>query len=323
MAKVPKLQNSSVIKFSGPVGYKMDYFCCNLNKRYGLFAAKWTASKTDFYNGLYVIDLDTNTERLLEGFSTTIESIICSKDNKTILCSSSQDDTIINLETGQEKRVKKKPIEPTYVKNAAIKNAAFFHNEDKLIAYQNGMFYLYSSSMEIERSIKKNVFNQPQIVILANDKYMVFTTYKEIILLEVETGKEINKYLSQVDTITAINISPNEKLLLYAGCGVSSSNDRELVYPIYLLDLETGKIIYQTIIYKHVIVYLEFSSNGRYVVVTTADKVISYLDIKNGNILQSFQGHRLAPWKAIFSDDNQQVISISPDKTIRRWNINF
>lgn len=319
MAKVPTLQTSSVIKFSGPVGYKMDYFCCNLNKKYGLFAAKWTASKTDFYNGLYVIDLDTNTERLLEGFSTTIESIICSKDNKTILCSS-QDDTIINLETGQEKcRVsKKKPIATTI-----IKNAAFFHNEDKLIAYQNGMFYLYNSSMEIERSIKKDVFNQPQIVILANDKYMVFTTYKEIILLEIKTGKEINKYSSQVDTITAINISPDEKLLLYAGCGVSSSNDRELVYPIYLLDLETGKIIYQTIIYKHVIVYLEFSSNGRYVVVTTADKAISYLDIKNGSILQSFQGHRLAPWKAIFSDDNQQVISISPDKTIRRWNTSF
>lgn len=319
MAKVPKLQNSSVIKFKGPVGYKMDYFFCNLNKRYGLFAAKWTASKTDFYNGLYVIDLDTNTERLLEGFSTTIESIICSKDNKTILCSSSQDDTIINLETGHEKcRVsKKKPIATTI-----IKNAAFFHNEDKLIAHQNSMFYLYSSSMEIERSIKKDVFNQPQIVILANDKYMVFTTYKEIILLEIETGKEINKYSSQVDTITAINISPDEKLLLYAGCGVFSANDRELVYPIYLLDLETGKIIYQTFTYKHVIVCLEFSSDGRYVIVTTADKDISYLDIKNGNILQSFQGHRLAPWKAIFSDYDQQVISISPDKTIRRWNTN-
>ncbi len=67
----------------------MNYFVCNLNKRYGLFAAKWTASKTDFYNGLYVIDLDTNTESLLEGFSTIIESIICSKNNKTILCSSS------------------------------------------------------------------------------------------------------------------------------------------------------------------------------------------------------------------------------------------
>ncbi|MBF0541378.1 MAG: caspase family protein [Nitrospirae bacterium] len=117
---------------------------------------------------------------------------------------------------------------------------------------------------------------------------------KTIRIWDIETGKETQKLLGQIGggsegAIYAIALSPDEKWLAVGGYFGGNIDTRG---NIRIYDIETGKIINVLKSHKSSIYDLSVSSDGRYLVSGSADKMVKVWDIQNNfSEVFSFDGH--------------------------------
>jgi len=86
---------------------------------------------------------------------------------------------------------------------------------------------------------------------------------------------------------------------------------------VMVLEVETGKLVYEFHPGKGYITSVDFSKDGRYLLTSGGSYTEGYLeswDLKKGKSHKQFSGHTQYVWKSKFSDDDKKVLSVGFDK---------
>ncbi|XP_025963389.1 WD repeat-containing protein 88 [Dromaius novaehollandiae] len=112
--------------------------------------------------------------------------------------------------------------------------------------------------------------------------------------------------------ISECNLSPDDKRV------ITSSYDNT----VKAWDMETGKMLW-TIEHEGIVTSCNISSDGKYVVSgSDRENAIHIIDAASATVVAHVQGHHKSTiTRCCFDPDNQRVISVSYDKTIKLWDM--
>jgi WD40 repeat protein len=118
-----------------------------------------------------------------------------------------------------------------------------------------------------------------------------------------------------VDRVTALDVSPDNKLLATGTGEPSRSGD------VALWNLETGELI-QRLKEPHSdeVFAVEFSRDGQYIVSSAADRFVKIFKVADGSFERAFEGHTHHVLGVSWSADGRQLASSGADKVIKIWN---
>ncbi|TAH24791.1 MAG: hypothetical protein EAZ07_08735 [Cytophagales bacterium] len=158
---------------------------------------------------------------------------------------------------------------------------------------------------------------------------------KLIQIVSTSTGKPLQtlKGILNEDNNDGLNYDYNSRWQFYIAnylfaktCFALSADDKYIAKgkvgsEAILIDLATGKIIRKFQGHTKVVLGLEFSLDGKWLLTASGDKTIKLWEVATGKLLQTFKGHSELVFEAKFSKDQKQVISSSWDASIKYWDI--
>ncbi|AVL94467.1 hypothetical protein ma80 [Moumouvirus australiensis] len=116
----------------------------------------------------------------------------------------------------------------------------------------------------------------------------------------------------RIDTnhfISDLACSPNNNT--FASCGKD----------ITLWDKKCGDQINTLLGHSKSVICIKFSSNGKYLVSGSYDKMVKLWDVESGRLLKTFVGHKKEITRVYFSPNDKDIISVGLDNVIKIWNI--
>jgi WD40 repeat protein len=142
---------------------------------------------------------------------------------------------------------------------------------------------------------------------------------KNIILWNLNTGKQIYTFFGQPQEVYGAAISPNGQKLItgdFAG-KISCWNLENKKYIATFFNSFNSSDSHKGIIYS-----LAFSPDGKTVISSSADRTIRLWDSHTGKLKFTCNGHTDSVYSVAISSDSQIIASGSVDRTIRLWNFN-
>eukprot|EP00913_Durusdinium_trenchii_P008989 g8455.t1 len=133
----------------------------------------------------------------------------------------------------------------------------------------------------------------------------------ECVVLNVKSGKVVQRFAKHTSQVVCPAISPNGKLVL------SGDIDSNLI----LWDRETGKEVRRFHGHSDKIRSLAFSSDGRRIASGSYDRSIIIWDAATGEQQMKLDGHRAQVLSLKFSADGRQLLSGGGDRTARLWDV--
>ncbi len=124
------------------------------------------------------------------------------------------------------------------------------------------------------------------------------------------TGDLIKTLIGHTNTVTAIDFSPNGKLL------ASSSDDGS----IKLWDVVTGKEINTFKVDKTYIKSVIFTNDGNYLIFSGNDSLIRIWDLMTGELKKIIKGHQNCVYSLDFSPNGKFLASGDGDGVVSIWN---
>ena len=238
------------------------------------------------YEEIKIWDVATGNEIRNISINSYPASIAFSPDGKKIVYTKQWDDipvAIINFETGQEIR--------SFSINTSWAESAVFSPDGKYVFVGSGF--------------------DP------NDERREFAEIS-LVLLDVETGKEVRSFTGHKVNVASVAFSPDGKQV------ISGSGD----HTIKLWDVQTGNEIRTFTRNTYFIRAVAFSPDGKQFIACTdynSDRrfnnyVLNLWDVETGRIISTFTGHQDGITSVAFSSDGKQILSASRDNTIKIWN---
>lgn len=159
-----------------------------------------------------------------------------------------------------------------------------------------------------------SIMSHPKIALSPCRRYVACISNAEdqylILLFDVETGKELRRFIGHTDHICAITFQPEGK------CLTSCSNDGT----IRRWNVETGECL-GTLEFKSAVKSVAYNADGTKLLATFSARAIVMWQIGSGEEPKIFKGHTGPVLSAIFNSDETKIISTSSDNTVRLWNV--
>jgi WD40 repeat protein len=191
---------------------------------------------------------------------------------------------------------------------------------DLFVATADGMIII----LDIEkRAVKKHLkISDKSVRVLAinPDKRTLAAGLSDhtVKIFDLITYEPIQNLISHSNSVFALGFAPNHPLL------ISGGRDAHLK----IWDTDTYTLKESIVAHLYAINYLAFREDGRYFVTCSMDKSIKVWETESFKLLKVIDkarhaGHGTSINKVLWSSYNQNIISISDDRKISIWDLEF
>ncbi len=191
---------------------------------------------------------------------------------------------------------------------------------DLFVATADGMIII----LDIEkRAVKKHLkISDKSVRVLAinPDKRTLAAGLSDhtVKIFDLITYEPIQNLISHSNSVFALDFAPNHPLL------ISGGRDAHLK----IWDTDTYTLKESIVAHLYAINYLAFREDGRYFVTCSMDKSIKVWETEGFKLLKVIDkarhaGHGTSINKVLWSSYNQNIISISDDRKISIWDLEF
>lgn len=166
--------------------------------------------------------------------------------------------------------------------------------------------------------IKSRVPVKPLISALAyrpDGKLLALGTFKEVRLVEPESGKIVATLPGEADDVRAVAFSPDGKLLAAAG-GLPARGGE-----VKLWDVEKRAALRTINGHADCIYGVEFSPDGKSIATSSYDKLIKLWDVETGKEIRTLKDHIDAVYALAFTPDGKRLVSASADRGVKIWDV--
>jgi WD40 repeat protein len=242
-----------------------------------------------------------------------------SPDSRTAFCSSGSEVRSWDVATGKE-RAPLRSQPPC----GRIRSLAFSDDGRKLLAggVHAAVLFDVQTGKELQRLDKSGFIHSAALSreatqILTGADVPTEGCPSLMRLWDAKTGQEISRFAGVAGRVHEVAFSPDGKLC--ASCtvaGFSGGGDNSL----RVFDTATGKELF-SIPHPGSIGHGAFLPDGQRFLTACDDGVLYLWDVRNGQKLHSFKGHKGGVWAVAASRDGRYALTGSADKTLRLWRL--
>ncbi|MGA3017216.1 MAG: c-type cytochrome domain-containing protein, partial [Bryobacteraceae bacterium] len=148
-----------------------------------------------------------------------------------------------------------------------------------------------------------------------DSKLLALGSFKEVRLVEPETGKLVATFPGEAEDVRAVAFSPDGKLL--AAAGGLPARDGE----VQIWDVEKRATLRTIRGHADCIYAVEFSPDGKSIGTASYDKLIKLWDVESGKEIRTLKDHIDAVYALAFSPDGKRIVSASADRGVKVWDV--
>ena len=166
--------------------------------------------------------------------------------------------------------------------------------------------------------IKPRTAVKPLISALAyqpDGKLLALGTFKEVRLVEPETGKTIATLPGEAEDVRAVAFSRDGKLLAAAG-GLPARGGEVKIW-----DVDKRAPLRTIAGHADCIYAVEFAPDGKAVATASYDKLIKLWDVESGKEIRTLKDHIDAVYALAFTPDGKRLVSASADRGVKVWDV--
>jgi len=144
-------------------------------------------------------------------------------------------------------------------------------------------------------------------------KVLALGSFKEVRLLEPETGKVLATLPGSAEDVRAVAFSPDGKLLAAAGGLPARSGE------LRIWDVEKRSELRTITGHADCIYAVSFAPDGKSVATASYDKLIKLWDVASGKEIRTLKDHIDAVYALAFTPDGKRLVSASADRGVKIW----
>ncbi len=166
--------------------------------------------------------------------------------------------------------------------------------------------------------IKPLVAVKPLIGALAyspDGKMLALGEFKEVRLIEPESGKVMATLPGEAEDVRAVAFSPDGKLLAAAGGLPAQSGE------VKIWDVEKRAELRTIHGHADCIYAVEFAPDGKSIATSSYDKLIKLWDVESGKEIRTLKDHIDAVYALAFTPDGKRLVSASADRGVKIWDV--
>jgi mono/diheme cytochrome c family protein len=139
--------------------------------------------------------------------------------------------------------------------------------------------------------------------------------FKEVRLVDPETGKIVATLPGQAEDVRAVAFSPDGKLLAAAGGLPGRSGE------VKIWDVEKRAPLRTITGHADCIYAVEFAPDGKSIATASYDKLIKLWDVETGKEIRTLKDHIDAVYALAFTPDGRRLVSASADRGVKVWDV--
>jgi hypothetical protein len=146
-------------------------------------------------------------------------------------------------------------------------------------------------------------------------KLLAFGAFKEVRLVEPESGKVLGTLPGEAEDVRAVAFSPDGKLLAAAG-GLPARGGEVVIW-----DVEKRAPLRTIAGHADCIYAVEFAPDGKSIATASYDKLIKLWDVESGKEIRTLKDHIDAVYALAFTPDGKRLVSASADRGVKVWDV--
>jgi len=148
-----------------------------------------------------------------------------------------------------------------------------------------------------------------------DSKLLALGTFKDVRLVEPETGKAVATLPGESEDVRAVAFSPDGKLLAAAGGLPARSGE------VKIWDIEKRAPLRTIAGHADCIYAVGFAPDGKSVATASYDKLIKLWDVETGKEIRTLKDHIDAVYALAFTPDGKRLVSASADRGVKIWDV--
>jgi WD40 repeat protein len=146
-------------------------------------------------------------------------------------------------------------------------------------------------------------------------KLLALGTFKEVRLVEPETGKLVATLAGEAEDVRAVAFSPDGKLVAAAGGLPARSGE------VKIWDAERRVPLVTITGHGDCIYAVAFAPGGKSLATASYDKLIKLWDAASGKEIRTLKDHIDAVYALAFTPDGRRLVSASADRGVKVWDV--